>query len=95
MSLDPTTKLAKVREAMAVGDWEEAIRLACKLRSLGKYQKAIFRAKDFIGNPSLYQQMGFNREEVMAAAIAALKEKFSKSWEAVKKNDNPSRTKEE
>lgn len=84
MSLDPTTKLAKVREAMAVGDWEQAIKLASNLRSLGKYQQAIDRAMDFLNNPNFYRQLGFDREEVMAAGIAALKQKFSKSWEAVR-----------
>ncbi len=84
MSLDPSTKLARVREAMASGDWELAIRLASKLRSLGKHQQAIDRAKDYLNNPSMYQQLGYDWEEVMAAGVAALKDKFSKSWDAVK-----------
>ena len=84
MTLDPTTKLAKVRDAMAADQWEDAIRLASKLRSLGKYQTAIDRAKDYLNNPEFYRQLGFKREDVMAAWVAALKEKFSKSWAAVK-----------
>jgi hypothetical protein len=83
MALDPTTKLARVREAMAAGDWEVAISLASKLRSLGKYQKDIDRAKDFLNHPAMYEQLGYNRTEVIEAAIAALKSKFSKSWAAI------------
>jgi hypothetical protein len=83
MVLEPTTKLAGVRRAMAAGDWEQAIKLASKLRSLGRHQKAIDRAKDFLNNPTTYEQLGYDRTQVIDAAIAALKDKFSKSWEAV------------
>ena len=83
MALDPTTKLAGVREAMASGDWERAIALASKLRSLGKYQRQIDRAQDFINNPRMYEQMGYDRQRVIDEAVAAIKEKFSKSWQAV------------
>lgn len=85
MGLDPSTKLAKVREAMAADDWELAIKLASKLGSLGKYQAPIDRAKDFLNNPRMYRQLGFDQAEVMAAGKAALKKKFSNSWKAVKK----------
>ena len=84
MALDPTTKLATIRIAMAEGDWERAIVLAAKLRSLGKrYQKQIDRANDYLNNPRFYDQMGYNRDVIFDEAIAALKEKFSKSWESV------------
>lgn len=83
MALDSTTKLAGVREAMAAGEWERAIILVAKLRSLGKYQKPIDRAQDFINNPRMYEQMGYDRQQVIDDAIAAIKQKFSKSWEAV------------
>ena len=85
MALVPTTKLAKVREAMASGEWELAIKLASKLRSLGKYQAEIDRAKDFLNNPDLYQQMGYDRESVVNSAVASLKKKFSRSWEEIQK----------
>ncbi len=83
MSLDPDTKLAQVRNAMAEDDWERAIILAAKLRSLGKYQKPIDRAADFLNHPALYEQMGYDRNKTIEEAVAALKEKFSRSWEAV------------
>jgi len=83
MALDPDTKLAQVRNAMAEDDWERAIVLAAKLRSLGKYQKPIDRAADFLNHPALYEQMGYDRGKTIEEAVAALKEKFSRSWEAV------------
>ena len=83
MALDPTTKLAGVRAAMAAGNWEQAIVLASKLRSLGKYQEPIDRAKDFLNHPAMYEQLGYSRAEVIEVAITALKQKFSKSWAAV------------
>lgn len=92
MPLDPDTKLAQVRIAMAEDDWERAIILAAKLRSLGKYQKPIDRAADFLNHPALYEQMGYDRNKTIEEAVAALKEKFSRSWKAVA-GDN-SRSKE-
>lgn len=83
MALDPTTKLAGVRTAMAEGDWETAIKLASKLRALGKYQAQIDRARNFLNNPKIYEQMGYKKQDVIDAAVTALKQKFSKSWEEV------------
>ncbi|OED00952.1 hypothetical protein A9Z06_13525 [Rhizobium sp. YK2] len=73
---------------MAQGDWERAIILAAKLRSLGKYQKPIDRAADFLNHPALYEQMGYDRGKTIEEAVAALKEKFSRSWEAVAGENN-------
>ena len=73
MALDSNTKLAAVREAMARDDWERAIKLAAKLRSLGKYQKEIDRANDYLNHPKIYAQMGYERAEIVEAAIAALR----------------------
>ncbi len=89
MPFDPNTKLAKVREAMINKDWELAIRLAAKLRSLGKHGKAIRRAKDALNNPVLYTELGYDVIAVKSDGIAALKDRFSRSWEAVKDVNNP------
>ena len=75
---------------MAAGDWELAIRLTARLRSLGKFQKEIDRANEFLNNPTFFEQMGYERAKVMAAAIAALKQKYSKSWEAAQKEASSS-----
>ena len=85
MPLDPKSKLAKVRKAMANGDWDLAIRTAAKFPSLGKHEKAIVRGRDALNNPELYTQMKFNLESLRNEAIAALKERYSHSWEAAKR----------
>jgi hypothetical protein len=87
MPLNPTTKLAAVRDAMAAGDWESAIRLTARLRSLGKFQKEIDRANEFLNNPKFFEQLGYEHAKVMDAAIAALKEKYSKSWEKIQEEN--------
>ena len=82
MALDPSTKLARVREAMSDGDWPLAIKLAAKFQSLGDQEEAIRRAKDALNNPEMYTQLGHDLEAVLQAGIAALKTRFSRSWEA-------------
>lgn len=85
MPFDPTTKLAKVRVAMADGHWDLAIKMAAKFPSLGEYEKAIRRGRDALNNPELYRQLGFDLTVIRNEAIAALKEKYSRSWREVKK----------
>jgi hypothetical protein len=87
MAFDPNTKTAAVRDAMARGDWDLAIRLAARLRTLGEHATAIRRAKDAINNPSLYAQLGYDLDAVRGEAIAAIKDRFSRSWDAVKDGD--------
>lgn len=84
MTLDPTTKLAKVREAMANGDWDTAIKLEAKFADLGEHKKVIQRARDAINNPGFYAQMGFDLDALKKQAIKALKERHSRSWSAAK-----------
>lgn len=84
MPLDPSTKLAKVREAMAKGDWHRAIRLAARFRSLGRQAEPIHRAKDALNNPEMYRQLARDVDTIVAEGIAALKERFSISWDSLK-----------
>jgi hypothetical protein len=87
MAFDPNTKTAAVRDAMAKADWDLAIRLAAKLRTLGEHATAIRRAKDAINNPELYVQLGYDLDAVRKEGIAAIKDRFSRSWDAVKGKD--------
>jgi hypothetical protein len=84
MALDSNSKLAQVREAMSRADWQLAIRLASKFPTLGKHKEAIRRANDFLNNPGLYTELGYDLTAVMQAGIDALKDRFSRSWEAIK-----------
>lgn len=82
MALRSESKLAPVREAMARGDWDTAIRLAAKFPTLGVHSAAIRRASDALNNPSFYEQLGCNIDTLRHDAIESLKERFSKSWDA-------------
>jgi hypothetical protein len=84
MALDSNSKLARVREAMMADDWEHAIQLAARFPALGDQSSDIRRANDAMNNPRLYEQLGHDLLEVRRKGIAALKKRFSKSWENVK-----------
>lgn len=79
------TKLAKIRNAMEVGDWDLALRIAASFNRLGEHKIKITRAAESISNPDIYIQMGFDLEELKNQGILALQERFSKSWEIVNK----------
>jgi hypothetical protein len=83
MALDSNSKLARVREAMSRADWPVAIRLAAKFHTLGKHKEAIRRANDALNSPDTYTELGYDLTVVMQAGIDALKDRFSRSWEAV------------
>lgn len=79
------TKLAKIRNAMKVDDWDLALKIAASFNRLGEHKTQIKRAAESISNPDIYIQMGFNLEDLRSEGILALKERFSKSWEIVNK----------
>lgn len=81
------TKLAAIRAAMAAEDWEEAIQIAGKFQRLGEHGAAIRTARDAINNRRFYEQLGKNVDELIAAGIAALKERYNKSWESVQEGE--------
>ena len=76
------TKLAKIREAMRDERWDDALRLAARFQRLGEHAAAIKRATNAIANPALYEELGYDLARVRADGIAALKERYSKSWES-------------
>jgi hypothetical protein len=78
------TKLAQIRGAMAANDWDLALRLAARFQRLGDQAVAIRRAADILLRPNFYRQLGYDPEQVRAEGIAALKERFSKSWKQAK-----------
>jgi len=68
---------------MSHADWPLAIRPAAKFPTLGKHKEAIRRANDALNNPDFYTGLGYDLTAVMQAGIDALKNRFSRSWEAV------------
>lgn len=73
----PDPKLAKVRSAIAAGDWDSAIRLAARVTLFGKHAEAIQRGKEALANPDLYRQLGRDPEKLRLDAITALKERIA------------------
>jgi hypothetical protein len=88
------TKLAQVRAAMEREDWDTAILLVSKFNRLGEHGEAIRRGREAINNPDFYRQLGNDIGAIRASAIAALKERYSTSWQSLrthrpKKASNP------
>jgi len=79
-SMRNDTKLARIRQAMQEGDWDVALKLAAKFHRLGEHGEAITRAANAITNPTTYEQLGFDLAKLRADGIAALKDRYSKSW---------------
>src|SRR5438552_4102232 len=77
VKLNPQTKLAHIRTAMADGDWDRAITLAARFQSLGQQGPAIRRARDAMTNPELYKQLGRDAAAIRREGIAAIKDRFS------------------
>ena len=75
------SKLARIRQAMREGNWDEALRLAARFRRLGEQTEAIRRAANALTSPEVYEELGYDLARVRAEGIAALKERYSKSWE--------------
>lgn len=75
------TKLARIRSAMRAGDWDGALKLASRFQRLGPQAKVIRRAANAINNQAFYEQLGHDVGKLRAEGIAALRERFSKSWE--------------
>jgi hypothetical protein len=70
------TKLSKLKAAAEAGDWRGALRIAARFGDLGKEKAAIMRAHEVHANPRLYEQLGKNPDQLVAAGIAALKERY-------------------
>lgn len=87
MAFAANSKLARIRKAMAADDWELAIRLAAKFPSLGEQAADLRRANDAMNNPQLYRQLGHDLQEIREKGVAALKVRFSKSWQSVERFD--------
>ncbi len=80
----PDTKLASIRAAMAANDWKEALRIAGRFQRLGEHGDAIRTARDALNNRRFYEQLGKNVDELVEAGIAALKQRYDKSWGSVR-----------
>jgi lipopolysaccharide biosynthesis regulator YciM len=74
--MPPETKSAIIRRYMAADDWRKAIAAAARLPQLGKHRTDILDAHGAYVRPEWARQMGKDADTLIAAGIAALREKF-------------------
>ena len=84
------TKLARIRQTMRDGDWDEALKLAARFQRLGEHAQAIRRAANALINPTFYEQLGYDLARLRAEGIAAMKERYSTSWAEVRDRESDS-----
>lgn len=72
------SKVSKVREAMAAGRWEEAIRLAARFPRLGAYRAAILDAHTAFTNPRWTAGLGRSVEADIEAGRRALVDAYGR-----------------
>lgn len=72
----PRSKAAIVRDLMATGAWEDAIRIAASFGRLDKHRAAILDARSAYTNPRFLSQIGKDPEALKAGGRAALLERF-------------------
>lgn len=70
-------KIDILTKMMAEERWEEALKFAAKFPRLGGQRNAILSASSALLSPEFYTSMGKNSDEIVAAGIAALKEKYA------------------
>lgn len=72
----PRTKLSIVRERMAAGQWQEAVRLAARFPQLGLERNAILDAHAAYTNPRFMVQLGKDLEALKESGRQALVQRF-------------------
>lgn len=72
----PRTKLSLLREMMAAGEWEKAVRMAAKFPRLDQHRNAILDAQMAYTNPGFAVQLRKDPEAMKAAGHAALLARF-------------------
>jgi hypothetical protein len=63
-------------ELVAAEHWVPALKLAAKSKVLGKHRDAIQKAWSAIQRPDVYRELGQDPDALIAAGIAALKERY-------------------
>lgn len=76
------TKLSKLKSLMADGKHREALRLAASWPRLGEHKEAIQKGRAADVHPEFYQQIGQDPDALVAAGIAAIRERYDIPAEA-------------
>lgn len=66
------TKLSKLKQAAAAGDWRRAVSIAARFPALGAIRGAVLDAQMAYTNPAFLAQVGRDAEACIAAGRAAL-----------------------
>lgn len=70
------TKLSKLKNAAACGNWREAVRIAARFADLGEHKGAITRAWEAYSRPAFLIQLKRDPDACIAAGISALKIRY-------------------
>jgi hypothetical protein len=70
------TKLSKLKQYMAAGDYRAALRLAASWGELGDHKETIQKGRAADVHPEFYLAIGENPVELVAAGIAAIRERY-------------------
>lgn len=73
----PMTKLAQLKAAAALGDWQKAIAIAAKFPDLGEHRGAILEAHTAYTNPRWMACIKKDAEAAKQSGIAALCLRYS------------------
>ena len=74
----PPRKIDQLAALMRAGDWERAIKFAAKFPRLEQHRDAILTASSALLAPRFYADMGRDPQALVAAGVAALKERYSR-----------------
>lgn len=70
------TQLSKLKALMAQGDYRAALKLAAGWPRLGAHKAPIERAWAALTNPEFYREIGKDPEALVAAGVAAIRERY-------------------
>ena len=70
------TKLSKLKKLMTDGKHHEALRLAASWPRLGEHKETIQKGRAADTHPEFYRQIGQDPDALVAAGIAAIRERY-------------------
>ena len=77
MTAEPASKLSKLKEAAAGGNWILAISIASKFHELGAQKDAIMKAREACCRPDFQRQIGRDPAMLIGAGIVAIKVRYN------------------
>ena len=73
-------KIDQLSALMRSGDWNAAIKFAAKFPRLDTHRDAILSASSALLSPDFYRSMGRDVDAIVAAGVAALKDRYPKHY---------------